>query len=236
VYQRYSRTAADPGYQREREDALALWRPLFMTSFGAADFLVESGRVEGGAIVISSASSKTALGTAFVLSRDRSSEYELIALTSPHNLAFCERVGYYDRVLAYDDLHSLRRDAPATFVDFAGDESLLPRLRAHLGESLRSTTIIGATHWEERAPGRPLAAPDTTFFFLPPWLEKRRSDWGRGEFARRYGDVWRAFLASTESWLTIARSEGPDAVEAVYRELLDGRARPDVGHILSLSS
>ena len=235
VYQRYIRTAADPSYDLDREDELALWRPLFMTSFGAADFLVERGRVEGRTVVISSASSKTALGIAFLLSRDRPPGCELVALTSARNVAFCERVGYHDRVLAYDDLESLR-DGPTTFVDLAGDEKLLARVRGHLGESLLNSTVIGATHWEERAPGQAIGGADTEFFFLPPWLEQRRREWGPGEFARRYSEVWRAFLASTESWLTIVRSEGPDAVAAVYRELLDGRTPPDVGHILSLAS
>lgn len=234
VYQRYSRVAADPRYDPEDEDQLALWRPLFMTSFGAADYLAENGLFGGRSVVISSASSKTALGTAFLLSRSRPAGCDVVGLTSPGNVEFCERLGYYDRVLPYADLERLSRESTAVFVDFAGDENLLDRARRHLGDSLRGSCIVGATHWEAREPAA-LGGPGTEFFFLPPWLEKRRRDWGPGEFATRYGEAWGAFLPSASSWLRIVRSAGPEAVGSVYRELLDGSVRPGVGHILSLA-
>jgi hypothetical protein len=235
VYQRYSRVAGDPRYDPGHEDQQALWRPLFMTSFGAADYLAEHDLFGARAVVLSSASSKTALGIAFLLSRERPSQCEVLGLTSPGNLAFCDRVGYYDRVLDYGDLGTLSRDTPTVFVDFAGDSKLLHELRGHLGGTLQHACIVGATHWEEREPGEDLAAAGAEFFFLPPWLEKRRREWGPGEFGRRYGDAWSAFLPSAGSWLRVVRGEGPAAVEAVYRDLLEGRADPAVGHVLSLA-
>jgi hypothetical protein len=227
--------AGDPRYEPEHEDQQALWRPLFMTSFGAADYLAENDLFGARAVALSSASSKTALGVAFLLSRERPSGCEVLGLTSPGNLAFCDRVGYYDNVLDYGDLRALSRETPTVLVDFAGDSKLLRELRRHLGPSLRQACIVGATHWEQREPGRDLGAADAEFFFLPPWLEKRRREWGPGEFGRRYGDAWSAFLPSAGGWLQIVRGDGPAAVEAVYRDLLEGRVDPAVGHILSLA-
>jgi hypothetical protein len=235
VYQRYSRVAGDPRYTTEHEDQQALWRPLFMTSFGAAGYLAENDLFGARAAVLSSASSKTALGVAFLLSRVRPSEFEVIGLTSPRNVNFCRGVGYYDRVLAYGDLRTLSREMPTVFVDFAGDSKLLGELRGHLGDSLRHAVIVGATHWEQREPGQGLATEGAEFFFLPPWLEERRREWGPGEFGRRYGDAWNAFLPSAGSWLRVVRGDGPAAVEAVYLDVLEGRVDPAVGHILSLA-
>jgi hypothetical protein len=235
VYQRYSRVAGDVRYSPAEEDQQALWRPLFMTSFGVADYLVENDLFGARAVVLSSASSKTALGVAFLLSRDRPSQCEVIGLTSSANVAFCERVGYYDRVLDYDDLRPLERETPTVLVDFAGDPKLLSELRERLVDGLRHACVVGATHWQQRRPGHDLATADAEVFFLPPWLEKRRREWGPGEFGRRYGDAWSAFLPSAGGWLRVVRGDGPVAVESVYVDLLEGRVDPAVGHILSLA-
>ena len=226
VYQRYSRVR-----ETEDEDQEALWRPLFMTSFGAADFLAEHELFGARAVVFSSASSKTALGTAFLLS----GQAELVGLTSARNVDFCRRLGYYDLVAPYDAIESLSRETPALFVDFAVSDLLAPLLRRRLGPSLVKTCVVGATHWEERG-GDALGGADWEFFFLPPWIERRRRDWGRGEFGKRYAAAWSEFLPSARSWLKIVHGAGPEAVEAVYREMLDGRSDPSVGHILTLHS
>jgi hypothetical protein len=230
VYQRYSRVAGDPGYDPGDEDQLALWRPLFMTSFGAAEFLLESRLFGASRVVFSSASSKTALGVAFLLSRGGSSEYEIVGLTSPRNVEFCDRVGYYDRVLAYGQLETLEADAPTVFVDMAGDATLLHDVHHHFGESLRYSCLVGFTHWEHRETQPDLPGPKPQLFFLPTWLEKHR---GRG-FSQRYGGAQREFFPSVASWMRIERARGPDAVEAVYREMLEGNVDPAVGHMLSL--
>ena len=74
------------------------------------------------------------------------------------------------------------------------------------------------------------------FFFLPAWIELRRQQWAPGEFGRRYAAAWSEFLPSAKRWLEIVHATGPAAVESVYREVLDGRSDPSVGHILSLHS
>ena len=54
------------------------------------------------------------------------------------------------------------------------------------------------------------------------------------EAATSLGEGWRSFSASTDRWLRIVRGNGPAEVERVYRELLEGRAQPHEGHVLSL--
>jgi hypothetical protein len=234
--QQYSRVAGDPGYDPQREDHQALLRPLFMTSFLIEDFLADGEVFGARRVVLSSASSKTALGTAFLLSRNRPAQCDVIGLTSPRNAAFCKRIGYYDTVLVYDDLESLSRDTPTVFVDMAGDGKLLNAVHHHLLERLVYSCLVGATHWERRELPQPLPGPEPQFFFAPAQLKKRAQDWGPGGLEKRFPDAWRAFLASTDDWLEIVHGNGPAAVEAVYREMLDGKAKPEIGHMLSLGS
>src|SRR5262249_1780193 len=79
VYNNYSTCAHDPGYRVEDEDALMVFRPLFMTAFVLDDFLAEGGFFAARAVILSSASSKTAVGLAFLLHRRRACE--VIGLT-----------------------------------------------------------------------------------------------------------------------------------------------------------
>jgi uncharacterized protein DUF2855 len=234
AYQQYSRVAGDPGYAPQYEDQQALLRPLFMTSFLIEDFLSDNSLFGARAAVLSSASSKTALGVAFLLSQNRPSECEVIGLTSPANVEFCEQVGYYDRVLAYEDLESLSAETPTVFVDMAGEGKLLHAVHHHFGDSLNYCCIVGATHWEQREVQHELPGPTPQFFFAPTQIDKRREDWGPGGIEQRYGEAWRAFLPSVNGWMEVVHSHGPAEVESVYREMLDGKVNPRVGHMLSL--
>ena len=56
-------------------------------------------------MLLSSASSKTAYGTAFQLAQREG--IEVIGLTSAANKAFCESLGCYSRVLAYEELDQI---------------------------------------------------------------------------------------------------------------------------------
>jgi hypothetical protein len=234
VYQQYSRVAADPGYDPAQEDYQALLRPLYMTSLFAEDFLSDNALFGADSAVLSSASSKTALGIAFLLSEERPRECEVIGLTSPRNVEFCERAGYYDRVLPYEELGSLDSHVPTVWVDMAGEGKLLREVHQHFGDSLRHSCIVGITHWEEREAQHDLPGPRPQWFFAPVQIDKRMKDWGPGGVARRYAEAWTAFLPSVQEWMKIVHGRGPAAMEAVYRELLEGDVDPQVGHMLSL--
>ena len=134
VYNQYLRCAADPFYTAESEDIQALLRPLFMTSWLIDDFLADNDFFGATAdpqrpatTLLSSASSKTAYGTAFMLSQRQG--IEVVGLTSAANVAFCESLGCYHRVLTYEQLDQLAADTPGIYVDFAGNAAL--RLAVH---------------------------------------------------------------------------------------------------------
>src|SRR4051794_18327820 len=114
-YNGLTTTTADPSYDADREDLQVLYRPLFMTSFMLADFVTDNGCFGARSAVISSASSKTAYGTAFLLDG-----IHRIGLTSEGNRAFTESLGCYDEVRTYDEVEDLPQD-PAVYLDVAGD-------------------------------------------------------------------------------------------------------------------
>ena len=95
AYHRYSDSRRDPFYTAESEEIQVLLRPLFFTSFLIDDQLADDGLVDRGPIVISSASSKTAIAAAFLLAKRGGAE--LIGLTSRGSSRFVEGLGIFER-------------------------------------------------------------------------------------------------------------------------------------------
>lgn len=234
AYHRYLATDADAFYRPDSEDVQMLLRPLFFTSFLIDDQLADEGLVERGPIVISSASSKTALAAAFLLARRDGAE--LIGLTSPRSAEFVAGLGVYDRTVAYDAIDSLDR-GPATYVDIAGDGEVRRAVHIHYGDDLAHSMAVGVTHWEELgATGDPLPGPQPTFFFAPDRVTKRVTDWGRSGLEQRVAESWHPFCDWISSWLQITHGQGFEAVQAAYLDVLEGRVDPKSAHVLRLGA
>ena len=122
----------------------------------------------------------------------------------------------------------------------AGNANLRRNVHRHLGDRLRHTVIAGATHQEPQAlvPQLPTGEPATDSrevpFFIPDQIAARTRDWCQRGIDARIADAWRPFLQWCDTWLVIKRQNGPHAVEATYREILDGKASPHSGHVLSI--
>jgi hypothetical protein len=235
VYNQYVRVVADPTYTAEDEDQQLLFRPLFMTAFLLEDLITDNAGFGARTVVLSSASSKTAFGLAFLLRRKPGVRCDVIGLTSPGNLAFVEKLGCYDRVVTYDCITSLPRERPVVFVDMAGNGDVVSALHHHYRDNVKYSCIVGATHWERRAREGDLPGAPPTFFFAPTRLQKRTQEWGPEGLQHRYGEAWRTFLEFARRHIRVVRGRGQAAVERVYLETVAGRTKPDEGQILSLA-
>jgi uncharacterized protein DUF2855 len=233
AYHRYVASTADAFYRSDTEAMQMLLRPLFFTSFLIDDQLVDEGLTDRGPIVISSASSKTAIAAAFMLAQR--TEVELIGLTSPRNAAFVEGLGIYGRTVAYDAIDTLDPE-PATFVDVAGDGGVRHAVHARYGDRLVHSMAVGMTHWEAmRAGSAELPGPAPVFFFAPTRVTKRAADWGRAGLEERVAGAWHPFCDWIGSWLEPIPGEGLQAVRDAYLDVLEGRVEPARAHVLTLS-
>ncbi len=220
----------DVAYEYHR---MVLW-PLFFTSFLIDDFLEDNAFFGAESVVVSSASSKTAIGTAFLLQQRAS--IDVIGLTSTRNIAFVEGLGVYDRVVPYDNIAELGGES-AAFVDIAGSAEVRAAVHAVYGDRLAQSMMVGATHWDlPRAPDAELPGPAPSFFFAPEQISKRSKEWGRAGLDDRATAAWRHFAEFSDGWIDIRHGFGPDAVKSAYLELVHGRSDPAVGHVLSLWS
>lgn len=242
VYNQYMRCSTDPFYSADTEDVQALLRPLFITSWLVDDFLADNQFFDAaeqpgvpGLMLLSSASSKTAYGAAFQLARRDG--IEVVGLTSAANVAFCESLGCYHRVVTYEQLADLPADVPCVYVDFAGNAALRRDIHTRFGQ-LKYSCSIGASHLSELGGAKDLPGPRATLFFAPAQIKKRSAEWGGQVLTQRMVQDWRRFIAEVSHpqhpWMRVQHHRGEAAVQAVYLQLLAGKSDPRVGHMLSL--
>ena len=232
VYNRYAITAVDPLHDPDREEQRMLLHPLFMTSFVIDDWLGDNDLFAATTVVLSSASSKTAIGVAHLMSMREG--VHVVGLTSPGNVDFTTSLGCYDQVVTYADVGTLD-NRPAAYIDLSAAADLRLAVHTHFGDNLKVSSSVGATAWE-RMGGGDLPGPTPELFFAPSQIEKRSAEWGRGEMDRRIRDVWRSYSAWSDGWMTILRHDGTDALAALWAEMLPGRVDPAIGHIVRIAA
>ena len=239
VYNQYFRCKSDPLYTADTEDIQALLRPLYITSWLIDDFLDDNDffGARPGAVLLSSASSKTAYGTAFQLAQREG--IQVVGLTSAANKDFCTSLGCYHRVFAYDELDQVPADTPCVYVDLAGNGELRRAIHTRFA-ALAHSLAIGSTHRGDIAPpgsGRALPGPRMVFFFAPEQIRKRTREWGAAEFGQRMTAAWQAFAAragdAASPWLHVERAHGMSAMQSTWQALAGGRIDPRAGHVVT---
>ena len=230
LYNQYQRVSALVDYDAADRDLWPIFRPLYLTGWLIADQLEDEGDHGARAVIVTSASSKTACGFAHAFRR-RAERPELIGLTSPRSIAFVEDTGLYDRVIAYDAVESLSAK-PTALIDIAGDAAVAARIHAHFGDALKLSMVVGATHWSARGG---FGGQGRTGFFAPARMAKRSADWGGKALGERVGDAWRGFMRDARGLTRVETREGPDAALDSYAEVVAGRADPRAGTVVAFA-
>ena len=220
-----------PDIERENNNAMLIFRGLFMTSFLAEDFLREQNFIDATQVLITSASSKTSIALAHCLRAN--STMRVNGLTSDANIDFVTSIGEYHDVAAYSDISAMDTDVPTVLMDMAGNPEIVAGIHTHFGESLKYSCSIGATHWDQTSHRVDISGPKPQFFFAPSQLSKRGKEWGREEFNMRLDTALNTFIEGSKRWLRIEHSRGADTVSDTYSQLVAGKMSPEIGNILS---
>jgi hypothetical protein len=242
VYNQYVFCDADPGWRPELEGLQAVLRPLFVTAFLIDDFLADNGYFGASQVLLSSASSKTAQGTAYCLARRRGmpGAPRIVGLTSTAHAEFVRSLGCYDTVLTYDQLTTLEPQTPTVYLDFAGAAELRRRIHSHFADALMFSSSIGGTHWSALGSARDLPGPRPVLFFAPAQAKARSAPppqgWGAAELQRRMGQAWAQFIGQVHEhgWVRIVTRPGAQDALQAYRDMLAGRADAREGLMLDM--
>lgn len=233
VYNSYARVKGEPGYDAAMDDERMVLFPLYATSFCLYDFFKDNDWYGADQIIIPSASSKTAIGTAYALKTDDASP-RLVGLTSPRNKAAVEALKLYDDVLIYDEIEQIDANCPAAIIDMSGNGDVLGALHKHLGDNMKYTSNVGVTHYDANSMGPDFIRERSAMFFAPGHIQKRASDWGPGEFEKRAFQFWHEASVKSRDWLSIKKEAGSDAVKRAYGDVLNGKTPADSAWVVGI--
>ena len=232
TYTTFRDVTDDAMFRSDRVDEYLLLWGLFTTSFLADDALGDRGFDGAEQTLVTSASSKTSICLASCLARR--DDHRSIGLTSIRNRAFVQGLGLYDEVVVYDEIDRLDPSTLTALVDMAGSGRVRAAVHTHFDDRLTVSMTVGATHWEDPAGSERLPGPRPEFFFAPARIAERTAEWGAEELNARITAGFHSVLDRTGGWLAVERHVGIDAIEAVYKDLLEGTADPAAGHVIVL--
>jgi len=230
IYNQYHRLGTQVA---PMEDERALYQPLFTTSFLIEDMMRKAEWYGAEAVLLTSASSKTALGLALV-AKNLSPDIKRIGMTSPTNRDFVEKTGLYDQVLTYDDLGKAVKDQPIVSVDFAGNTILRTAIHAHWDSNLKYSALVGVTHYEARTEAGDMKGPTPVMFFAPTVAESLMKEVGPATFRAMVDEQFASFVTSVAGHLSVEHLSGQAALQSAYLEMLANKVAPNRGLICAM--
>jgi len=245
VYNQYHFTEKDSFCVEKTDtflDYMMVFRPLFLTSFLLDDYVHQTS-ADCNTVIISSASSKTSFGLAYLLSLRKDLDgLSIVALTSSRNVSFVEGLGIYDSIVCYDELEKLGTENKTVYVDIAGNAEVKENLVSHFESSgnLAKVVVVGMSHWDKTSALTPpppqqqqSSGPTTELFFAPGWIIRRQKEIGAELFVRMM-KAWGSCMEIAPKWVTVHRQSGKDGFKEVYDSMLEGSASPSKAFVLSL--
>ncbi|MEO5494744.1 MAG: DUF2855 family protein [Sphingomonas sp.] len=231
TYNTYTRLPALGDYRAADRDWWPIFRPLFLTGWLIADQFEDEADYGAAAVIVSGASSKTAMGFAYTM-KARGDGPTLIGLASPRSRAFTSATKLYDQVVDYDDVASLAVDGRVAMVDFAGNPVATRAVHERFDDSLAIDLIVGITHWDAERGALALPGPRPVGFFAPGRIERRTADWGAPAFRRAVENAWLGFIDDAKALTSVERRSGGDAALVAYRDAVAGTVDPRVGVLI----
>lgn len=231
VYNGYSFIDRDPSFATHRNLHPVL-RPLFTTSFLIGDFLSDEDFFGAEQVLLLSASSKTALGTAFCLKQ--TGRIRVAGMTSEPNLEFVRVTGFYDDLQSYDSFTHFNPDIKTVIVDMAGNGHVTASVYDHFDNNIVYNCMVGKSHWQGRPLQKAKLGAPPIMFFAPDRAKQRYKDWGAAGFAQKLAARWRPFCDSAAHWLTVTEPKRVEGFLESYKAFLDGAANPSQGYLFKV--
>jgi hypothetical protein len=230
-YNQYTRLKALGDHRDADHDWWPIYRPLFLTGWLIADQFEDEENFGADTIIVSGASSKTALSFAHAM-KAHGHGPRLVALASPRSIDFTTETGLYDQVVDYDAIGQVAASGKVAMVDFAGNPAATRAVHERFGDALSVDMVVGITHWDAERGGAPLPGPRPIGFFAPGRMKKRSKDWGAHGLRRQTEDAWLDFMPTAKRLTAIDRRSGAEAALSAYRDAVAGKVDPRVGLLI----
>jgi hypothetical protein len=215
-------------------------QPLAQTAFLLREHVASLDPSGTRPLLFSSASSKTALATALMFSRDTDRPRPpLIGLTSPANVPNVRAHALFNAVCSYAELAEqppIAEGSAPILLDFAGHAGLREQVHQRGGADSLSL-LIGMTHGSATAAGRSEAAAAAVprqeqLFFAPSAALACAKAWGAEVYEQRFDAAWLDIQRHFGPHLQLHRQSGAAAIVRVWDALMAGRLPADEAHLL----
>ena len=233
-YNEYAFTHAEPGYRRELEDLIMLFRPLFGTSFLMQSYCDDNSFHGASRIIVTSASAKTAMGFGYLLKKHYGGRIETVGLTSDKNRDFVISLQCYDSVLSYEEVAEIKKGEQTLIFDVAGNANVVKALHMQLGDTIPYSGSVGKTHWDVGSFGQTGALPGAKpiFWSAPDQIAVLRERMGSGAMMRQMSAAMTDLMMAAQNWMALSESQGHEAITRKIRAMLDGHIGAHEGVIL----
>ncbi len=233
IYNNYTRVRTDDILHTEALQVyVPILHPLFSTSFMIYQFFKSQDFRGAEQMMISSASAKTSLGTAYMLRQNQSQDgKKIIGLTSAGNIDFVKSTGYYDDVIAYEDYERIA-SVKSVLVDIRGNRKFLLDLSHHLKELLVHIAIVGLTDW--KAAGTFSDIPKAELFFAPTVLKAFFQEQGAAQAMQMINMASAQFMEDSKKTMELEVIQDIQGLTTLYLDMLQGRVNPKLGYIVRI--
>eukprot|EP01134_Creolimax_fragrantissima_P004386 CFRG4386T1 len=185
--------------------------------------------------IISSASSKTGYGTAFLLNRrraERKGTYKIVGLTSECNVEFVKDLGLYDTVLTYDEIDKLpSREGKVIYADFSGNCKLRSDIHHFYGDNLMKDVVIGITDYMHQGSAKGLPGVRAEPFFAPSQVLQRQKEWGKEVLFAKIESNLGSFVDYCNGRVDITEVNGAQNIQKLWHDLVEWKVTPEQGFI-----
>jgi len=215
-------------------------QPLALTAFLLREEVAALDPQAGRPLLMSSASSKTAMATAWMFRRDHDRPRpRLLGLTSAAHLQAVRAQGLFDAVEPYDALAEsplIEAGSAPILLDFAGNAALRDTVHRRGGPDSLSL-LIGLTHGLGAAAGQVDAAAAETprseqLFFAPSVAVECIKTWGAEAFGERSEAAWQGLRQHFEDRIALHQGIGGEAIAQAWHRVLEGELAPECAELL----
>jgi len=231
IYNTYNRLGKEKDYPPGTEDYIPIVKPLFVTSFLIYQFLKTENFFAAEEMIITSASSKTSLGLAYMLSENRNEHgKKIIGLTSKGNLDFVKETGFYDEVIPYDNVDDSIRNIESVIIDMAGNGQLLWNIYQKLDKQLKHVCKIGLTDWTKASMDNKI--PVAKFFFAPTYAQAFFKEHGPKEANKMIMAAMFSFIKKASEWTEISHINSYEDLQNMFVAMAKGKVDPSKGYVM----
>merc|ERR1719188_1654307 len=217
------------------EDWKAVTKELYTMAFYMDEqLLVDTGMFNS--VLISCASSKTALALAYCL---RMRDMRCVAgLTSQEHLEFVKSTDLYHEVYTYDNLSSLSSQNQIVYMDFKCDEALREEIGQMLGTNLMYTLKIGPSVFQKKAKDQMFEKRHgkQAVFDEASWRERRKmvAEVTKTDRNDRLKYSQTAFIERLQRSVKLRHVSGSEAFAQMYERVYCNESSPAEAHVCSL--